>query len=326
MDDGTRKAAALLIAMGRPMAQRMVARFDEAELRALSQSARNLPPMNRAVVDALVEDFARHFVERVSNGAPEDEMGAIMQGGLGEEAAGRIQAPPKMAGPADPWPSVKAADPKRIALVLAGEQAAVIAAALRAFAPPQAAQIIALLPGAKQAAVTRTLLAMRDPAAGALRVIGDAILSSLSAEDPDVKSAAGRKRVAAILNGLGRAGARDILTAVAERSEADARAIEAMLFDFDDVSTLAPASRVILFDALPVDQIAAALTGAPDSLRDCVLSALSARTRRMAEAELAAPQPRPNEAVMQARRLIADAALTLAEAGRISLAKGESDV
>jgi flagellar motor switch protein FliG len=54
--DATLKATALLIAMGRPLAQRLVAKLNEEELRLISRSAKTLPLMNRSVVEALVEE------------------------------------------------------------------------------------------------------------------------------------------------------------------------------------------------------------------------------------------------------------------------------
>jgi flagellar motor switch protein FliG len=87
--DDARKATALLIAMGRPLAQRLVARFNEDELRMLSRAARVLPTMSRDVVEALVEDFAGRFVAHIGHHSADVEIGAILDEGIGAGSADR---------------------------------------------------------------------------------------------------------------------------------------------------------------------------------------------------------------------------------------------
>lgn len=324
--DGARKTAALLVAMGRPLAQRIVSRLDQQELRLIAGSARAVPPMNRAVLEALVEDFARNFVEQVLPNTPDEEIGAIISGGIGEDAAGRLNDGPRVETPKDCWPLIAAADAARVAEALSGEAGGVLAAALSMMPAALAGKVMAVLEPARKGAAAQNLLSLGPLEPEVTQAIGAEIWAALSVEDPGVQAAANRKKVATILNGLGRDGARDVLAAVAADDPAEARAIENLLFDFDDVLGLDAKARATLFDGIGVDVVVTALGGAEAELRDAVLSSLGARARRMAEAELQNSPPMAAQRVADARRQIADAALMLAETGRISLAKGAADV
>ena len=157
----------------------------------------------------------------------------------------------------------------------------------------------------------------------AMNIIERELYAALNAVDPSVLQNQNQKRVAALLNGLGREGAREVLDSLAVDDENSAAAIKALLFDFEDVARLDQVSRVTLFDTINPEQIILALSGASSGLTEQILSALGARGRRMVEAELQAKPVNAPDKVTNARRAIADAALTLAEAGRITLPQAQ---
>ena len=321
--EATLKATALLIAMGRPLAQRLVAKLDEEELRLVSRSAKTLPQMNRAVVEALVEEFAKSFVEQVATAAPDVEIDAILNEGLGADAASRLftQATPE--APKAIWPEIAKAEPKRIAEWLLGETETVIAVVLSKLPPQSGSQILNALPPSRRAAVTASFLNLGDVSPMASDLVAHALYSALNVADPKVHQNQNQKRVAALLNGLGREGARDVLDTLSLKDAVSASAIRALLFDFEDVAQLDQVSRVALFDTINPEQIILALSGADAALVDIILSALGGRGRRMIEAELQTKSVNAPDKIAAARRLIADAALNLAEAGRITLPQAQ---
>ena len=323
ISDATMKATALLIAMGRPLAQRLVAKLNENELRLISQSAKILPLMNRSVVEALVEEFAKSFVDQVANTTPDAEIDAILSEGLGADAAGRLSTPVKPDAPKALWPDIAKVEPARIADALATEVDGVIAAALSKLPPQLASQTLNALPPKQRAPVTRVLLSLGEVSKMALSVVEAELYATLNAVDPDVVQTQNRKRVAALLNGLGRDNAREVLDTLSIDDAASALAIKALLFDFEDVAHLDQVSRVTLFDTINPEQIILALSGANSSLTENVLSALGGRGRRMVEAELQQKTQNAADKVGAARRAIADAALMLADSGRIKLPQTE---
>ena len=180
--DGARKAAALLIAMGRPLAQRMVARLDEGELRAIARSARDLPEMNRAVVDALVEEFAGHFVETVVNVPPGAEIGAIFAEGLGEDAARRIAEPPAKHTREPLWPIIAEMPPERLGAVLGSYWPDAIAAVLRQLPRAVAGRVLGSVDPALRAAVARAALENEAAHPAMLQLLEEALHAALSGD------------------------------------------------------------------------------------------------------------------------------------------------
>jgi flagellar motor switch protein FliG len=226
--DATLKATALLIAMGRPLAQRMVAKLNEEELRLISRSAKVLPLMNRSVVEALVEEFARSFVDQVATTTADAEIDAILNEGLGADAAGRLFTSAQADAPKKLWPEIAKAEPNRIAEALSGETEIVIAAALSQLPSQIASQILNVLAASTRANVTRCFLALGRISPLALRIVETELYAALNAVDPKVQENQNRKRVAALLNGLGRDNAREVLDTLSVDDEATASAIKAL--------------------------------------------------------------------------------------------------
>ena len=72
----------------------------------------------------------------------------------------------------------------------------------------------------------------------------------------------------------------------------------------------------VLMDGIPVERTVIALQGADAELQDKVLSALSPRARRMAEAELQSPANVAARDITEARRSIVDSVLRLSPKAR----------
>lgn len=319
MPEAVLKATALLIAMGRPLAQRLVAKLNQEELRLVSLSAKTLPQMNRAVVEALVEEFAKSFIDQVANTTPDAEIDAILNEGLGKEAAGKLFTPAKIEPPQDLWPLIATSEPERIVEALAAEPDSVFAAALTQLPSPVASKVLALLDQQRRGNLVRCLLEIGTCSPLAIRTIETKLYATLNAVDPGSLAKENVKKIAALLNGMGRENAREILETLAADDPLNAKSIEAMLFDFEDVSRLDHVSRVALFDTIKPEQVVFALSASNTSLCEIVLSALGGRARRMVEAELSNKANVGQDKSNAARRAIADAALAMMATGRIQM-------
>jgi flagellar motor switch protein FliG len=99
----------------------------------------------------------------------------------------------------------------------------------------------------------------------------------------------------------------------------DAEAIRKMLFKFEDLLRLPARALTILMDGIPVERTVLALQGADPEFQNKVLSALSPRARRMAEAELQSPANVPQRDIADARRGMVDSVLRLAAEGTIDI-------
>src|SRR5262249_35869370 len=92
-----------------------------------------------------------------------------------------------------------------------------------------------------------------------------------------------------------------------------------------DVVNLAPKARTMIFDQVPADRIVVALKGTDRKFRELILSSVASRVRRVVEHELAICEPSNPDDVLEARRVITDLALDLAERGEIELNPDQED-
>ncbi len=86
-----------------------------------------------------------------------------------------------------------------------------------------------------------------------------------------------------------------------------------------DLLRLPQRALTVLMDGIPVERTVLALQGADSALQDKVLSALSPRARRMAEAELQSPANVPQRDIAEARRAMVESVLRLSAEGTIDI-------
>jgi flagellar motor switch protein FliG len=126
-------------------------------------------------------------------------------------------------------------------------------------------------------------------------------------------------RIASIINQMERDHMDDVLQSISESEPTLAEKLKSLLFTFEDIPKLGFRARTVLLDQVPAERLILALRGTDATFRDAVLPILSARTRRMVEAELAAGDMPQRKDILRAQRAIADMVLALAEQGTIEI-------
>ncbi|MBN9248870.1 MAG: flagellar motor switch protein FliG, partial [Hyphomicrobium sp.] len=149
----------------------------------------------------------------------------------------------------------------------------------------------------------------------------EALESGLHEElfDNDRRSSDKHLSLASILNNLDKEDSAQALQYLASIKPKDAEAIRKMLFKFEDLLRLPARALTVLMDGIPVERTVLALQGADAELQNKVLSALSPRARRMAEAELQSPANVPQRDIVDARRAMVEAVLRLSAEGAIDI-------
>jgi flagellar motor switch protein FliG len=149
----------------------------------------------------------------------------------------------------------------------------------------------------------------------------EALESALHEElfEVDRGSAGKYLTMAGILNNLDKPDSSEALAYIASLKPKDAEAIRKMLFKFEDLMRLSPKALTVLMDGIPIERTVLALQGVDPELQTKVLSALSPRARRMAEAEMQSPANVPPRDIAESRRTIVDAVLKLSADGAIEL-------
>ena len=325
------KAAAILVAIGKPAAGKLLKFFKQDELKALIDGARALRTIPQGELERIVGEFEAEFAEGAGLLDSADTMDTILNESFSPEEMkailGQGQAKPvESKAPPPVWPSVEKLEAERVGAFLASEHPQTIALVLTNMSPQPAANALMTLPKPVRGEVVKRMLAMNSVPEQAKRIVEDQIRTRMLAESSVKDSTAGQIRVAGVLNELDKEQLEEVIGEMQAAGASDLDAIRARLFNFDDIVQLSQKSRVALFDGLGTDLVTLALRGCEQTLAEAILSALGPRSRRMIESELATEAGNiPFADIARARKTIASTAIRLASEGAVQL-PGTEDV
>jgi len=319
------KAAAILVAMGKPAAGRLLKFFKQDELKALIDGARMLRTIPQGELERIVGEFEAEFAEGAGLLDSADTMDTILNESFTPEEMKAIlgQDQPKpieSKAPPPVWPSVEKLEAERVGAFLANEHPQTIALVLSNMSPQPAANALMTLAKPLRGEVVKRMLAMNNVPEQAKRIVEDQIRTRMLAENTTKDTTAGQIRVAGVLNELDKEDLEEVISEMQAAGTSDLEAIRARLFNFDDIVQLSQKSRVALFDGLSTDLVTLALRGCEPALAEAILSALGPRSRRMIESELATEAGNiPFAEIARARKNIASTAIRLASEGAVQL-------
>jgi flagellar motor switch protein FliG len=316
---GADKAAALVLAMGKPLASRMLKHFETDEIRALMRRAAELGKVPAGAIAALVDEFSDQFsrgtnlvgspreVQKLLTGVlPNEEITEII-GETGESANGSI------------WDRVSMMPESAMASYLAKEHPQTAAFILSKLKPACSSRVMTQWPAEQRHELMRRMLNLKPVAeqAGAIveRVLYEGFTLNLSRN----KGADTHARMADILNKMDSHDMEEALGSLQRVRPESAEMLKGLLFTFDDIVKLSARDRMAIFDQVPTDRLVLALKGTEAQFREHILSSLAARARRIVQQDLEGGEPALQRDVVDARRAITDIALEMASRGEVEL-------
>jgi len=321
--DGAQKAAAILLAMGKPPATRLLKHLDPRELREVTRAAAQLGPVPLSALESMVEQFTSEF-----------SVGANLLGDIGQaremlsdavppEQLADIMSDVIAAGERNIWTALGAVPEAVLAAYVANERPLTASYVLSRLNPALAAQLVSSLPREARNEVLCAMIMRPSITEEAQRVIEDAVRKELASLMARASGLDNHTRIADIINNLEPLEARDVMQSLAAARPREAKIVQKMLFSFDDLPRLPQRARALLFDKLETDVIVLALRGTDAEFRDVALSSIAARARRLVEAELATPFTPPRREIAKARKKIVDLVLKMAQRNEIEITPPE---
>lgn len=319
--------AALLVAIGRPAAARILKQFNKDDLRSLAVHARRLEPIQPVDFEELVKEFEDAFAD----GAPLSEAGLRFEGLLREaltadEATAVIEdRPPELIEQESVWEQLPRIPPEALHEYLSGQHPQIIAYVVSRLPSDVAARLLITFPPVMRSTIVQRTLHIRQVNPAVSSVIEDVLRREVTGRDNTGNEKGYHEEMANIINQLEKSEIEDMMSSLVNLSSDDLNRIKSKLFTFEDVARISQRARLVLFDDIQTEQVTNALRGAEPHLQELVLSSLSTRGRRMVETELSAAQDNINaNMIAEARRAISKAAIALAARGEISLDMEES--
>lgn len=325
----TQKAAAILVAMGKPSASKLLKFFKQEELKALVEGARLLRTISQGDLERIVAEFEAEFTEGAGLMDSGDRMDTIINESLTPEEVNALMGvdQPTVAeqGPPPVWPEVERADSGRLGEFLGGEHPQTAALVLSKLSPAAAANALLVLDKNARNEIVKRMMSMAVIPEIATGIIEDQIRARLLAESATRDTSAGQIRVASVLNEMDKDKLDEVMQDLEQSGAPDIQALRSRLFSFEDIVQLTQKARVALFDSISTELVTLALRNAPPALTEAVLSSIGARARRMIESELGQGSEGVSASdIVRARKAVAAGAIRMAREGAFELPSAQS--
>jgi len=321
------KAAAVLLAMGKGVAGKLLKYFTQAELQMIINSAQTLRTIPPDELAELVSEFEDLFTEGAGLMDNAKAIEEILEEGLTPEEVdgllGRRTA--FQAFETSIWDRLQDADPDFIAQFLLREHPQTVAYILSMLPSSFGAKVLIKLPDSRRADIMNRTVNLKNVSPQAAQIIENRVVELISEIDAE-RNSVGTAKVAELMNELEKPQVDTLLESLESISKEAATKVRPKIFLFEDLLVMPQRSRVMLLNDISGDILTMALRGASSEIRESVLSAISPRSRRMIESDLQAGTVgiNPREIAI-ARRAVAQEAIRLANAGQIQLKDPDAD-
>lgn len=314
---GAEKVAVLLLALGKTKAAQILKRFDGDELKLITRSAADLTTITAADLDALVEEFAKKFATGIKFIGTAKELENLLIAVMTEDEIAEVKSGERTKE--EPvWDIVSRVKEDVLRAYLQREHPQTVALILSRIDSGTAAKLVGGYPAVQRNDLLCRMLVLGSVSDDAMAIVEGMLREELTVS-PSNSTADAHTSIANILNKLDKAQSDDVLQSMAAMRPDDAELVKGMLFSFDDLVSLSPSMRTMVFDQVPIERVVLALKGLDAQFQATILSSLASRSRRMVEAELQNGSAGSARDVAEARRLIVDIVLRMVTNGEIDL-------
>jgi len=316
---GPQKAAAILLAMGKPPATRLLKHLEPQELREVTRAAARLGAIPPSELEALVQEFTNAFSAGANLLGDVSKARDLLADVAPPEEVADILSEVSSAGDLGVWNALGGVPEAVLQAYLANEHPLVATYILSKLTPALAAQVVARMPREARNEVLVAMIVRPVVPEDVQLIIEDGVRKDLANLTARAAGLDNHVRIADIINNLEPLDAIDVVQSLVAARPREARMVMKMLFSFDDLPRLSQRARAVLFDKLQTETVVMALRGVDAEFRDAVLSAMASRSKRLVESELATPMLASPRDIAKARKQITDLVLKMAQRNEIEI-------
>ena len=320
---GVRKAAVLLVAVGEELAKEILRALPEEDVQRITEELADL----RGITPELSTEILEQFWELL------ETQNFMMHGGLdyasrllketfGEERADDLLAMVRQSQEASQGNLAKLqrTDPQQLGKLLDSEHPQTIALVLAHLDPRRASMVLDNLSEDHKVLSIQRLAEMRQFSPEMAQKVAHILHRRLeNMGDTARKSYSGFKAVADLLNRLNAEESKKILETIEDGAPELALSIRNLMFTFEDLVTVPPATIREIVSGVDKRQLALALRGAKEELRAQIFKAMSSRAVEMLKEDMEVLGPVRSREVAQAQQEILNLARRLEAEGKVVL-------
>ena len=321
---GPEKAAVILLALGEEHAQ-VWAQLDEEEIKEVSQAMASLGTVSAQAVEDLMVEFVSGVSGAGAIMGSFEQTQKLLAAMMPEEKVNTLME--EIRGPAGRtmWDKLGNVNEAVLANYLKNEYPQTVAVVLSKIKSEHAARVLAALPEDFALECVMRMLRMEPVQREILDKIEQTLRTEFMSNLARTSKRDSHEMMAEIFNAFDRQTEARFITALEERNREAAERIRALMFVFEDLSKLDPGGIQTLLRAVEKDQLALAMKGASDSLRELFFSNMSERAAKIMREDMESMGPVRLRDVDQAQLGMVQVAKDLANKGEIMLAGAGGD-
>jgi flagellar motor switch protein FliG len=324
---GRKKAAVLLVSLGPERAAEVFRHLRDEEIEALSLEMARLQQVDADTTHSVMEEAAATATAQASLSAGGvDYARDVLERALGPDRAKEIVGRLSSVIERRPFEFLRRTPPDQLVTFLRSESPQTTALVVANLHTTLASQVLSHLPEAEQADIALRIARMGETSPEVVRQVETVMRQKLdSVVQEEVSTVGGIKSLAEILNNADRSTERNVLDSLTEADEELAAEVRRLLFVFEDIIKLDDrAIQAVLRDADQKD-LALALRGVSDEVKDRILANMSERGAQMLVEEMEFQPPQRKRVIEEAQGRIVAIVRKLEEAGAVVLSRGDED-
>lgn len=324
---GRKKAAVLLVSLGPDRAAEVFKHLRDDEIETLSLEMAKLQRVDAFTQATVLEELAatvEAYDSLLAGGV--DYAREVLERALGPERAleiiGRLSSVIEMR----PFEFLRRTPAEQLVTFLRNESPQTVALVIANLHTTLASQVLANLPSGEQAEIAVRIARMGETSPEVVKQVESVMKKKLdSVVQQEYSTAGGIKSLAEILNHTDRSTERNVLDSLTEADEELAAEVRRLLFVFEDIVKLDDRSIQLVLREADQKDLALALRGVNDDVKERILSNMSERGAQMLVEEMAYQPPQRKRVVEEAQGRIVAIVRKLEEAGALVLSRGEED-
>ncbi len=321
---GPEKAAVILLSLGEEHT-RLWQGLDDDEVKEISQAMASLGTVSSQVVEELLVEFVsgmsgsgsvmgsfEQTQRLLASFMPADRVDGLMEEIRGP--AGRTM-----------WDKLGNVNEAVLANYLKNEYPQTVAVVLSKVKPDHAARVLTSLPEDFALECVQRMLRMEPVQREILDKIEQTLRTEFMSNLARTSKRDSHEAMADIFNSFDRQTEARFIGALEERNRESAERIRALMFVFEDLNKLDPGGVQTLLRAVEKDQLALALKGASEMLREMFFTNMSERASKIMREDMESMGPVRLKDVDTAQMTMVQVAKDLAARGEIMLAGASGD-
>ncbi|AMO72610.1 flagellar motor switch protein FliG [Sphingorhabdus sp. M41] len=323
--NGPQRAAALMLALGKEHGGPIWEHLSTEEIKELSAAIAQLGRIPAAVAEYLLVHFTGEVASMASLHGSYESTERLLIGMMPDDRVREIMEDIRGPSGRTMWDKLSNVNETVLAAYLRNEYPQTVAVILSRLKPEHAARVISELPGTMSVDVIQRMLRMDNVQKEIITQIEDTLKHEFMSNLSRTQKRDPHESMADIFNAMDRQTEETMLTALEAKIPDSADRIRQLMFTFEDLANLLPASVAVVVRQADKRIMALALKAAPENIKEVFFGALTDRAAKLLRDEMESMGPVRARECDEAQSELIRLAKNLADRGEIVLVDPKSD-